>query len=140
MAENNKFEMPGVELPEAVREFAEKGVQQAKATYAKFKSAAEESTDLLEDSYTTATKGATEFNTKALEALRANVNAAFDFTDALFATKTLAEAVELSSAHVRSQFETLTSQAKDLTAVAQKVASEAAEPIKAGVSKSMRMQ
>jgi phasin len=140
MAENIKFEMPGVELPETVREFAEKGVEQAKATYAKFKSAAEETTDLLEDSYATAAKGATAFNTKALEALRANVNAAFDYTGALFASKTLAEAVELSSAHVRSQFEALTAQAKDLTTVAQQVAAEAAEPIKAGVSKSMRMQ
>lgn len=140
MAENIKFEMPGVEVPEAVREFAEKGVQQAKATYAKFKSAAEDTTDLLEDSYASATKGAAEFNAKALDALRANVNAAFDYTSELFATKTLAEAVEVSSTHVRKQFETLTVQTKDLTAVAQKVAAEAVEPIKAGVSRAMRMQ
>jgi phasin len=134
-----KFDMPKVEVPEIVRDFAEKSVQQAKDAYAKFKSAAEETTDMLEDTYTSATKGATEFNLKALETLRLNVNSAFDYTRELFATKSLAEAVELSSSHVRKQFEVLSTQAKDLTAIAQKVATEAAEPIKAGVSK-IKMQ
>jgi phasin len=134
-----KFDMPKIEVPEMVRDFAEKSVQQAKDTYAKFKSAAEETTDMFEDTYATATKGATEFNLKALEALRLNVNSAFDYTRELFATKSLAEAVELSSTHVRKQFEALSTQAKDLTTIAQKVATETAEPIKTGVSK-IKMQ
>lgn len=135
-----KFEIPNAAVPEAMREFAEKGVQQAKDTYAKFKSAAEETTDRLEDSYARATKGAAEFNTKALEAMRVNFNAAFDFTHQLLTTRDLTEAFELSSSHMRKQFETLSAQAKDLTAVAQKVAADAVEPIKAGVAKSMSVQ
>jgi phasin len=135
-----KFDMPNVEMPEMVREFAEKSVQQAKDVYARIKSAAEESTDLLEDTYTSATKGATEFNTKALEALRVNVNASFDYTRELMSSKTLAEAVELSATHMRKQFESLSVQAKTLSALAQKVATETAEPIKAGMSKTMKMQ
>jgi phasin len=130
-----KFPVPGVEVPEIVREFAEKGVQQAKDNYAKFKAVADQATGILEDSYATASKGAAEFNLKALDALRTNVNAAFDYTRELLAAKTLADAVELSSAHVRKQFDALTVQAKELTATAQKVAAEAAEPIKASVSK-----
>src|ERR1700693_1534222 len=70
-----KFDMPNIEVPEMVREFAEKSVQQAKDVYARIKSAAEETTDVLEDTYANASKGATEFNLKALEALRVNVNA-----------------------------------------------------------------
>jgi phasin len=135
-----KFEIPNVAVPEAMREFAEKGVQQARDTYAKFKSAAEETTDRLEDSYASAAKGATEFNTRALEAVRENVNAAFDYTQQLLAVKSLTEAFELSSSHMKKQFETLSVQAKDLTAVAQKVAADAVEPIKAGVAKSMSVQ
>jgi phasin len=127
---DTKFPMPGVEVPEIVREFAEKGVQQAKEGYAKFKSMSDQTTGLFEDSYAFAAKGAAEFNLKALDALRSNVNAAFDYTRELAASKTLAEAVELSSTHLRKQFETLTTQAKDLTAVAQKVTANAAEPIK----------
>jgi phasin len=133
--EKPKFDIPTAEVPEMVREFAEKSVAQAKDAYAKIKSVAEETSDMLEDTYTKATKGANEFNLKALEALRVNVNSAFDYTSQLLASKTLAEAVELSSSHVRKQFETLSAQAKDLTTIAQKVATETSEPIKAGVSK-----
>jgi phasin len=138
MTEMPKFEMPKVEVPEMVREFAEKGVKQAKEGYDKIKAAAEETTDLLENTYTAASKGATEFNMKALEALRANVNASFDFTSAIFGTKTLAEAAEISTAHFRAQFETLTAQTKELSALAQKIAAETSEPIKTGVSKSFK--
>ncbi len=52
-----KFPMPNIEVPEMVRDFAEKGVQQAKEVYARIKSAAEETTDVLEDTYTSATNG-----------------------------------------------------------------------------------
>jgi phasin len=138
MTQMSKFELPKVEVPEVVREIAEKGVQQAKENYDKFKAAAEETTDLLETTYSAASKGATEFNMKALEALRANVNASFDFTTAMFGTKTLADAAELSTAHFRAQFETLTTQAKELSALAQKIAAETSEPIKAGVSKTFK--
>jgi phasin len=138
MTQMPKFEMPKVEVPEAVREFAEKGVQQAKQNYDKFKAAAEETTDLLETTYTAASKGATEFNMKALDALRANVNASFDFTAAMFGVKTLAEAAEISTAHYRAQFEALSAQAKDLSALAQKIATETSEPIKSGVSKNFK--
>jgi phasin len=138
MTEMPKFEMPKVEVPEMVREFAEKGVKQAKEGYDKMKAAAEETTDLLETTYTAATKGAAEFNVKALDALRANINASFDYTAALFGTKTLAEAAEVSTAHYRAQFETLTAQTKELSTLAQKIATETSEPIKTGVSKTFK--
>ncbi len=54
MTEMPKFEMPKVEVPELVREFAEKGVKQAKDSYDKIKAAAEETTDLIENTYTAA--------------------------------------------------------------------------------------
>jgi hypothetical protein len=43
--------------------------------------------------------------------------------------------IELSSAHARKQFEALTAQSKELGALAQKVATETAEPIKSGMNK-----
>ncbi|HYM99524.1 MAG TPA: phasin [Aestuariivirgaceae bacterium] len=134
-----KFDMPKIEMPEAFRDMAEKGVQQAKDTYARMKSAAEEATDLAEDTYATATKGAAEFNLKALEAMRINMNAAFDYSREFLGAKTAAEAVELSTTHLRKQFETLAAQTKYLSALAQKVATETAEPIKAGVSKNFKV-
>ncbi len=138
MTDMPKIDMPKMEVPDMVRDFAEKGVKQAKEGYDKMKAAAEETTDLLETTYTAASKGATEFNMKALDALRANVNASFDFTSAMFGTKTLAEAAEVSTAHFRAQFEALSSQAKELSALAQKIATETSEPLKTGVSKSFK--
>lgn len=139
MAET-KFDFPSVEVPEMVRLFAEKGVQQAKDNYAKFKSAADQATLALEDTYVSASKGAAEFNLKALDALRTNVNAAFDYTRELLAARTLADAVELSSAHVRKQFEVLSAQTRELAETAQKIAAETAEPLKASVEKNFRVQ
>jgi len=130
-----KFDMPKVEMPAAFREFAERGVAQAKDTYEKMKAAAEEATDVLETTYSTATKGASDYGLKVIEVARANTNAAFDFAGEVMAAKTLSEVVELTSAHARKQFEALTAQSKELSALAQKVATESAEPIKSGMNK-----
>ena len=130
-----KFDIPKVEMPAAFREFAERGVAQAKDTYEKMKAAAEEATDVLETTYSTATKGAADYGLKVIETTRVNTNAAFDFYGELITAKSLSEVIELSSAHARKQFEALTAQSKELGALAQKVATETAEPIKAGMNK-----
>ena len=74
-----KFEIPKVEMPAAFREFAERGVAQAKDTYEKMKAAAEEATDVLETTYSTASKGASDYGMKVIETARINTNAAFDY-------------------------------------------------------------
>jgi phasin len=130
-----KFDMPKVEMPAAFREFAERGVAQAKDTYEKMKAAAEEATDVLETTYSTASRGASDYGLKVIEVARANTNAAFDFACEIMAAKTLSEVIELTSAHARKQFEALSQQSKDLGALAQKVATETAEPIKSGMNK-----
>jgi phasin len=129
------FEIPKMEIPAAFREIAEKSVSQAKETYEKMKSAAEEATDVLEDTYATATKGASDYGLKMIEAARENTNAAFNFATQLMTVKSLSEMVELSTAHTRKQFEVLTAQSKDLTAIAQKVATDTAEPVKESFGK-----
>jgi phasin len=135
----SKFEMPKMEVPTAVREWAEKGVAQAKDGYEKMKNAAEEATEVLEDTYATAAKGCTSYNLKLIEATRVNTNAAFDFAGELLAVRSLSEVMELTTAHARKQFETYTAQAKELSALAQKVAAETSEPIKTGVNKALRI-
>jgi phasin len=133
-----KFEMPKLEIPAAFREFAEKGVSQAKDNWEKMKAVTEEATDVLEDSYATASKGAADYGLKVIEVSRANTNSAFDFATQLFAVKSLAEMVELSTSHLRKQFETMTSQSKELTALAQKVTTETVEPIKESVTSAFK--
>ena len=129
------FEIPKMEIPAAFREIAEKSVSQAKENYEKMKSSAEEATDLIEDTYATATKGVSDYGLKVIEAARENTNAAFDYATQLMTVKSLSEMVELSTAHTRKQFEALTAQSKELAAIAQKVATESAEPVKESFSK-----
>ena len=133
-----KFDLPKVEVPAAFREFAEKGVSQAKDTWEKMKSASEEATDLLEDSYTSAAKGAVDYNRKVVEIARSNANAAFDFATELLTVKSVSEMVELTTSHARKQFDAYSAQAKELTAFAQKVAAEASEPLKSGVTNAFK--
>lgn len=128
------FDMPKVEMPAAFREFAEKGAAQAKEAYERLRSAAEESTAVLEDTYATAAAGVTAYNLKLIECARFNTNAAFDFFGEFITVKSLSEAVEVSSSHARKQFEAVTAQSKELTALVQKVATQTAEPIKSGVN------
>lgn len=129
------FDLPRVEVPAAYRELVEKGISQAKQNYDRLKTATEEASELVETTYATAARGASEYGVKLLEALRTNANANFDFAQDLLAVKSPSEVVELSSAHARKQFETLSAQSKELASLAQKVSSETAEPIKAGFSK-----
>jgi phasin len=132
------FELPKMEIPAAFREIAEKSVSQAKETYEKMKSAAEEATDVLEDTYATATKGVSDYGLRVIEAARENTNAAFDFASQLMTVKSLSDVVELSTAHSRKQFEALTAQSKELAAIAQKVAAETAEPVKESFGKAFK--
>ena len=129
------FEMPKMEIPAAFRELAEKGVSQAKENYEKMKSVAEEATDLLEGTYATASKGASEYGFKLIEAARVNTNAAFEFMRQLTTAKSPTEFFTMSSNHLRQEFETYTRQAQELASIAQKATTATTNKIKTGLNK-----
>ena len=122
------------EGPEAMRAAAEMGTAYAKDMFAKSQAAAQDTKKVLEQTYTTATKGAAEFNLQLLEVMRANTNAAFDFAHALLAAKSPTEFLELTAAHARQQAATFTEQGQRLATLAQKVTTEAAQPLQTGVT------
>jgi phasin len=135
-----KYEMPKMEVPAEFREMTDKGVAHARDIYAKAMVASEEAADLLENSYTTVAKGATDYNLKLIEIARTNTRAAFDYAHELLGVKSPSEFVELSTAHMRNQFDIVSAQNKELCALAQEVANEAAEPIKTSVSKAFNKE
>src|SRR6201989_1490994 len=118
------------EVPEQMRALAEKGVSQARDSYAKFKDAAETHNGTIEAVFTTASKGASEYSAKLMEIMKANTTANLDFAQELIGVKSPSEAIELWTSHARKQFETFTAQARQLAELSQKVATETAEPIK----------
>jgi len=114
---------------------AEKGSEQAKQAFEKMSAATAETADLIKNSYSTVVKGAQDYNNKILEFAQTNTEAAFDFAQKLSNVKAPTDFMQLSTEHSRKQFETLTSQSKELAALAQQVALAAAEPIRTGVTK-----
>ncbi|MGH2340765.1 phasin [Segnochrobactraceae bacterium EtOH-i3] len=129
------FPMPKLEVPTVVRELAEKSVTQARENYEKVKAAAEEATDVLEDTYETARKSMLEFNLKAIDTAKSNSDATFEFVKNFAGVKTLSEAVELQSAFARKQFESLTAQAKEFQELATKLSTDATSPLKDAATK-----
>src|SRR6187431_3347212 len=123
------------EVPEQMRALAEKGVSQARDSYAKFKDAAETHNGTIEAVFTTASKGASEYSAKLMEIMKANSTATLDFAQELLGVKSPTEAMELWTSHAKKQFETFTAQAKQLAELSQKVAAETVEPIKTSASK-----
>jgi phasin len=105
------------EAPEAFRRITEKSAAQTKEMYERMKVAADEATDLLENSLKTAAAGITEHDRKLIENARSNASANFDHVIALFGAKSLSEAIEMSNMHARKQYELVAEQAKELAAL-----------------------
>ena len=123
------------EVPEQMRAFAEKGVSQARDNYAKFKDAAESHNGTMEAVFSAYSNGAKEYSAKVMDILKSATSANLDFAQELVSVKSPSEAMELWTAHARKQFEAFTAHTKELAELAQKVATEAAEPIRANASK-----
>jgi phasin len=127
--EKLKHAMPkfgSMEVPAAFREMADKGLAHARETYEKARVTTGEAMDHLKDTFTNASKGATDYNLKVIEIADTNANTAFDDAHELSGVKSLSEFVELSTAHARKRFEAMTAQTKELTELAQKVTTDIA--------------
>jgi phasin len=118
-----------------MRALAEKGVSQARDNYAKFKDAAETHNGTVEAVFASASKGVSEYSAKVMDMMKATTTANLDLAQELINVKSPSEAMELWTSHARKQFEAFTAHTKELTELAQKVATETAEPIKANASK-----
>jgi phasin len=124
-----------MDATQAFRATAENGSAQAKEAFEKMSAATAEANDLIKNSYSTAVKGAQDYNAKVIEFANANTEAVFAFAQKLFGVKSPSDFIEMSTEHSRRQIETLTEQTKELAALAQKVTLASAEPLKTGVTK-----
>ena len=120
---NGQFEALTLDtaFSEAVRELAEKSVDQTREAYDRSKDALEASITTFERSFDAAGWGAAAFNRKIIDIAQRNLNSCFDLANSLAGAKNLAEIVELQAAHWRKQFDTLTSQAEEVRALSTKV-------------------
>ena len=98
-------------------------VAEAKDTYEEAKAVTEKAKNQLKHAYTTAAKGATDYNLKVIEIARANTNIAVDNAFELLGAKSPMEFVDCRP-NTHKQFEAMAAQTKELTELAQKVATE----------------
>jgi phasin len=132
------FPAPNFEVPAAFREMAEKSVSQARDAYAKLKTATEEATGLVEETFENARDGALAFGVKAIDAVQSNSDASFAFARDMFGAKSMSEMIELQSAFARKQFEAMTEQMKDLQALGEKYITTTTKPVTAKVEKTFK--
>jgi len=125
------FAMSTGEIPAAFREAAEKTVSQARDAYARIKTAAEEATDMLEETYETVREGTLAAGLKTLEATKSNADASFAFYKDLIGAKTFADAIELQTAFARKQFDAMAGQVRDFQEFTQKLAVDSVKPARA---------
>ena len=92
----------------------------------------------FKDAYEAATKGTRDYGVRLIQAGRTNVNSAFDYAAELLSAKSPSEVIELSTAQLRKQFETMAEQSKELVSMAQKIATDTAAPIREGVNKAFK--
>jgi phasin len=111
------------------KNFADKTAKAARETFEKGSAAAEESARGAQQSFSAVAEGIRHFNVRLMEMAQLNTVAALDFAREMSTAKGPAEAAALWSSHTKRQFETLTEQSRELTALAQRIATSSAEPI-----------
>ena len=129
------FEMPLFAMPGFFSGIAEQGVVRARDNHEKIRAASGEIADILRETYSTNAKGVADYGVKVIEISGVNTNSAFDFLTHLMGTKSLSEIIQLSAAQSRKSFEVTSAQNKELWELAQKVATETAEPIRKSFTK-----
>lgn len=105
------------EIPESMREMAEKGVEQAKEAYDQLVEANKKSQEMLAKSSEAVSGSAKDFQSKAVEIAEKNLKSGFDLADKLVKAKDLQEAFEIQSSYARQQMNAYSAQAQELSAL-----------------------
>jgi hypothetical protein len=101
------------EMPSSFVDLFEKSLARTKDMHHKMAAVFEHSTEAFEEAMSCATRGSAECRVKLMEIARQNANTAFDLARGVFEAKSPAEALELTLAHQRKQFELAATQLKE---------------------------
>ena len=137
-AEEN-IETLRTEVPSSFVDLFDKTLARTKDMHEKMTTMVEHSTEALEEAFSCANRGTSEYRVKLMEMARANANSTFDLAREAFEAKSLPQLFELTLAHQRKQFELAAAQLKELSALTQKVVSETTEPIRSNMAEPFRL-
>lgn len=119
------FDKPATEIPAAVREMAEKNVEQTRAAYLEFQKLARQSQELMAKSQGSSNQSVADVQTKAARYVEQNVEASFRLAGDLAQARDLQEYSEIQTRYAQTQVLTFQQQAKDLG----RLVAEAAEKV-----------
>jgi phasin len=112
-------DLKSFEVPNEMRELAEKSVEQARTAFDKFLDAARRTTSTASNAAEVTRTTVGGMTSQGFEYAEQNVNAALDFAKQLVRAKDAQEAMQLQADFVRKQFSTMQSQAKEMSGAAQ---------------------
>ncbi|TYL84131.1 phasin [Bradyrhizobium rifense] len=125
-----KFDVPFFNIQAMFGDLTAPATARAKANFEQMKATSEEITAALCDACSTNASHAADYGTKVIEISRTNTSSALEFFSQLADARSFADLMTLSTAHGRKTFEAASAQNRELWDLAQKVATETAEPIK----------
>jgi phasin len=114
--------------------FAHKSATIPNETLEKGKAAVEQSAQAVEKSYSVTVENIRALNVKMIEMARANAESVFDLALQIVTAASPSDISGLWTTHARKQFEMLSEQTKELTALGQKMAGECAAPMARSVN------
>lgn len=115
------------EIPDQMRDFAERSVDQAKKAFDDFMSVTQQAVENMEESATVVRDETSAANQKAFGFAEEHLNAAFQFAQKLVKAQDLDEMMKLQQDYMKSHMETLGEQARDLSDHAKKTAESVAK-------------
>lgn len=135
---------PAAASLEAMRQqaqhYAEQNVETARGQVARNQKAVALATTSFDDSYRQASEALIEFNQKMADSMRANIESTVAFWTSMMATRSLSEAVALNAQHIRKQMEALTAQGRELSSIAQRLATQSFEPLRTSLHSTVDQQ
>ncbi len=117
------YDKPQFEFPEAVRELAERNVEQARSAYNQFMDMARRVQDTVAKSQGAMATGAMELQTQVAKFAEENMEASFAFASDLSRVRDLKEYLEIQQRFAQKQMQAYAQQAQELG----KLLSEAAQ-------------
>jgi phasin len=108
------------EVPNEMRDFAERSVEQARKAFEGFLAVAQRASGVAGELSKTSEGGAKSVGSHVLSYTERNVNAAFDLAQKLVKAKDPQEALALQSEYLKTQLSVLQEQARELGSVLQK--------------------
>lgn len=112
----------GYEIPNEMRDFADKSVEQARKAFDGFLDAAYKASNTLENQANTAQDNARAVAGAAVSFAEQNMAASFAYAQKLVRASTIEEVLKIQADFARSQVETLTKQMKEMGTVAGRTA------------------